>query len=146
MSTYEMVQAERELDARIDYALRLGHEVAAEVDSAEQTLGENEPVTDADVSRMKAFILGCARTPEWELVIGRIDEGELTWRLVLEQMTTDRDVAAAFESLSKVPPVSMEILIQNGVFPGDLPDELSAPEPRSQGRRRAIMQWPSHPV
>lgn len=128
--TPEMDQAERELDARIDYAMSQARDVQAKVDEFEQKLAEDsEPPSDEEVDRIKKFVLGHARTDEWQLVIDRIDRGELTWRQVVEGLATgrlDRGVSAAFESLSKVPPASLEELIEIGVFPVQLPGEPAA--------------------
>lgn len=124
--TPEMEQAERELDARIDYALSVGREVQERVDELEQKMADQEPPSDEDVERFKTYILGHARTDEWQQVIDLIDQGELTWRQVVDGLAAgnlDRRVAAAFESLSKVPPASMEKLIEIGVFPAELPDK-----------------------
>lgn len=127
--TPEMEQAERELDARIDYAMSVAAEVQAKVDEFEQKLGEPELPSDEEVERIKTYVLGHARTDEWQKVIDRIDRGELTWRQVVDGLATgslDRRVAAAFESLSTVPPASMEKLIEIGVFPAELPDKAPA--------------------
>jgi hypothetical protein len=127
--TPEMVQAERELDGRIDHALSVAAEVQAKVDEFERHVGEPEPPTDAEVDRIRAFVLGHARTDEWQPVLDRINRGELTWRQVVEGLATGHTepaVAAAFDSLSTVPPASFEKLVEIGIFPASLPDE--APE------------------
>lgn len=125
-STPEMQQAERELDARIDYAMSVATEVREKADELERWVEAQEPPSDEDVERIKNFVLGHARTDEWQRVIDRIDRGELTWRQVVEGLasgTLDHRVAAAFESLSRVPPANLEKLIEIGVFPAQLPDE-----------------------
>ncbi|HEY0449401.1 hypothetical protein [Actinophytocola sp.] len=146
--TPEMIQAERELDARIDHALGVAREVEARLDELERQETEQEPPPpDEDVERLKAFVLGYARSPEWERVIDRIDEGELTWRQVYESPFTqraDRQIAAAFESLSTVPPPTEAKLAEIGVLPADPepPAEPGAARTGGPGRRR-IVEWPN---
>jgi hypothetical protein len=116
----EMASIERELDARIDHALAQGREVERLTENLDRRTGPPEPPTDEEVQRIKAFVLGHARTEEWNHVIERINRGELTWREVVEGLSTgrlDRGVAAAFDSLSRVPPASLNELIESGVFP-----------------------------
>lgn len=123
--TPEMDQAERELDARIDYALGVAREVQAKSDRLEQTMRDQEPPSNEDVERIRTYILGHAMTGEWKQVVDRINAGELTWRQVVEGLLTgnlDRSVAAAFASLSTVPPASLEKLTEIGVFPAERPD------------------------
>jgi hypothetical protein len=136
----EMALIERELDARIDHALAQGREVERLTENLERRIGPPEPPTDEEVQRIKAYVLGHARTEEWNQVIERINRGELTWREVVEGLSTghvDRGVAAAFDSLSRVPPASLNELIESGVFPpmpvADAPPEdkpPAAPKPR----------------
>lgn len=130
--TPEMVQAERELDGRIGHALDVAAEVEAKVEEFERQVGPPEPPTDAEVERIKAYVLGHARTDEWQPVLDRVNRGELTWRQVVEGLATghtDPTVAAAFDSLSKVPPASFEKLVEIGIFPASLPDDT--PEERA---------------
>jgi hypothetical protein len=123
--TPEMEHAERDLDARIDHALGVVREIEAKVDEFDRKLGPPEPPSDEDVERIKNFVTGHARTTEWRAVIERIDRGHLTWREVVEgfvHQTLDRDVSAAFRSLTRVPPASVEKLMEIGVFPADMLD------------------------
>lgn len=126
----EMEQAERELDARIDYALKTAREAEAQAAELEAKLAEDqEPPTDEQVERIKTYVLGHARTPEWEPVLERIERGHLTWRQIVDGLANgglDREVAAAFDSMAHVPPASLEKLIEIGVFPADLPSEKPA--------------------
>jgi hypothetical protein len=141
MYTPEMIAAERELDARIDHALAVTREVEARLDEFEQS-DDVPPPSDEDVERLKAFVLGYARTPEWVVVIDRIDEGELTWRQVVETQFSaapDRHVAAAFESLSRIQPPSEEKLAE--IFPDPEPETEPETPVRGAGRRR-IVEWP----
>jgi hypothetical protein len=137
----EMRNIERELDARIDHALAQGREVERLTENLARRTGPPEPPTDEEVQRIKAFVLGHARTEEWNRVIERINRGELTWREVVEGLSTgrlDRGVAAAFDSLSRVPPASLDELIESGVFP-PMPSDTAPtddkpatePEPRA---------------
>ncbi|GAB3451346.1 hypothetical protein [Actinophytocola sediminis] len=120
-STQQMIQAERELDGRIDFAFSKARELQAKVEEVEEKLARNAtPLTHEDVERFRAYILGHARTDEWQLVIDRIDKGELIWRGIVEGVdegTLDREVTAAMASLSKVPPASVETLVEIGVLP-----------------------------
>jgi len=128
MHTPEMTQAERELDGRIDHALGVAGRLRARLDEIRQKTAPATP-SDEDVERIKAFVLGHARTDEWQPVLDRIDRGELTWRAVAEGLmcgNADRGVAAAFEALRNTPPASVEKLVEIGVFPARLPDEPPA--------------------
>lgn len=143
MYTPEMQQAERELDARIDHALGVTREVEARLEEWERQAAEEEPPaspSDEDVARLKAFVLGYARTPEWARVLDLIDEGELTWRQVVESPPR-AEVAAAFESLSRILPPTEEKLAEMFPDPVDVPDEPDEP-PADTGRRR-IVNWPN---
>jgi hypothetical protein len=140
---HEMAQAERELDARIDHALAQGREVERRTEELDRRQGPPEPPTDEEVRRIKAFVLSHARTEEWNRVIERINRGELTWREVVEALSTgriDRGVAAAFDSLSRVPPASLNELVESGVFPA-MPtdsapaDDKPADEPKTGSPR-----------
>ncbi len=120
--TPEMEHAEREMDARADYALSVGRRVQEQTEKLSDKLGPPEPPTDEDVERIRKFVLGHAMTEQWRQVVERINRGELTWRGIVEGLaygTLDRGVSAAFASLSRVPAVSMEELVQSGVFPAD---------------------------
>jgi hypothetical protein len=144
--TFEMEQAERELDARIDYALDQAREVQAQTEELEaKNAAKDEPPSDADVERIEKFVRGHAHTEEWRKVLERIDRGHLTWRQVVDGLAgigpEDREVTQAFNSLSRVPPASLEELIEIGVFPAELPgDETAADtEPKDQapqGKKR----------
>jgi hypothetical protein len=130
-----------ELDASIEHALRVTREIEARLDEQEQeTTEEMPPPSDEDVARLRAFILGYARTPEWQPVIDRIDDGALTWRQVYEApfgQRADQQITAAFESLSRVLPPSEEKLVEIGVVQAEEPEE---PAP-NRGRR--IVNWPN---
>lgn len=138
--TPEMDQAERELDGRIDHALAKARELQAKVDDVEASLAKDEPPSDQEVERFRAYIVGHAKTEEWQRVIERIARGELTWRQIVEGMVmatghVDAGVKAAFASLSTVPPASMEELVEIGVLPEPAPPadaeqaEQEQPEP-----------------
>jgi hypothetical protein len=119
LHTPEMDHAERELNARAEYALSVGRDLAAQTQEFEKRFDEKEPPSDEDVERLKKFILGHAMTEQWRAVVERIDRGELTWREIVDGLfygTLDREVAAAFRSLSRVPPASQEDLIAMGVL------------------------------
>jgi len=143
--TDEMEQAERLLDARIDYAYEQGREVQAKTEALEAKTAAkgDEPPSDEDVERIEKFVRGHAHTEEWRKVVERIDRGHLTWRQVVEGLAgtgpVDPEVTAAFNSLSRVPPASLEKLIDLGVFPASLPGEetvVEEPEtPAPQGKR-----------
>jgi hypothetical protein len=127
--TPEMAHAERELDARIDHALGVVAEAEAKFEEFDQKMGTPEPPSDEDVERIKNYVTGHARTVEWQQVIERINRGQLTWHEVVEGLvnqTLDNEVSAAFQSLTRVPPASLETLIAIGVFPAEPPDEAEA--------------------
>ena len=110
MRTPEMTQAERELDGRIEYALRVAGRVREQVASFERKVAEQTPPSDEDVARVKAFVLGQPPTAEWQPILTRIDRGELTGREVVDGLATgrvDRTVAAAFESLPMTMPENL---------------------------------------
>lgn len=139
LHTPEMDHAERELNARADYALGLARGLEAKVEQFEQRFNEKEPPSDEDVDRMRKYILGHAMTEQWQQVLNRIDRGELTWREIVDGLfhgTLDREVAAAFRSLNRVPPSSVDELVQLGVLPAPPPDQPPA-EPRATTRRGA---------
>jgi len=138
---FSMEQAERELDARIDYAFSKAREAEHKAQDLEQRQGPPEPPTDEDVERIKAYVEGHGRTEEWQRVLERVNRGELTWRQIVEGLATgrlDRGVAAAFDSLSRVPPASVEELIASGVLAADPPAEPppAAEEPPRPAARR----------
>lgn len=138
LHTPEMDHAERELNARADYALNLARGLEAKVEQFEQRFNEKEPPSDEDVERMKKYILGHAMTEQWRQVVQRINRGELTWREIVNGLfygTLDREVSAAFRSLNRVPPASMEELVQLGVLPSPPSDQPPA-EPRATPTRR----------
>ena len=126
MYTPEMTQAERELDGRIGHALGVAGRLRARLTELKRTADTPAAPADEDVERIKAFVLGHARTDEWQPVLDRIDRGELTWSAVAKGLmcgNADRDVAAAFEALRNTPPASVEKLVEIGVFPARLPAE-----------------------
>jgi hypothetical protein len=132
--TPEMEHAEREMEARADYALSVGRRVQEQTEKLSDKLGPPEPPTDEDVERIRKFILGHAMTEQWRHVVERINRGELTWRGIVEGLaygTLDRGVSAAFASLSRVPAVSMEELVQSGVFPAD---QIPRPDGEDKGQ------------
>ncbi|MCC8244983.1 hypothetical protein [Saccharothrix luteola] len=136
--TPEMDQAERELNARANYALDLGRGLAEKAAQLDQRFDEKEPPSDEDVERMKKYILGHAMTEQWRQVVTRIDRGELTWREIVDGLfhgTLDREVSAAFRSLSRVPPASVEELVQLGVLPTLPPDRPTTAESRTTATR-----------
>lgn len=119
LHTPEMDHAERELNARAEYALSVGRELAAQTQEFEKRFAEKEPPSDEDVERLKKFILGHAMTEQWRAVVERINRGELTWREIVDGLfygTLPPDVVAAFRSLSRVPPASQEELVAIGVL------------------------------
>ena len=130
--TPEMDHAERELDARADYALSLVRGLEAKVEQFEQRFNEKEPPSDEDVDRLRKYILGHAMTEQWQQIVKRIDRGELTWRQIVDGLfhgTLPPDVSAAFRSLTRVPPTSVEELVELGVIPAppsDLPTTTPA--------------------
>ncbi len=129
--TPEMEHAEREMDARADFALSVGRRVQEQTEKLEQKLGPPEPPTDEDVERIREFVLGHAMTEQWRLVVERINQGELTWRGIVEGLvhgTLDRGVSAAFASFTRVPPVSLAELVHSGVFPADQHSGADSPE------------------
>lgn len=128
LHTPEMDYAERELNARADYALSLARGLEAEVEEFEQRFNEKEPPSDDDVERMRRYILGHAMTEQWRQVIERVDRGELTWREIVDGLfngTLDNEVSAAFRSLNRVPPASLEDLVELGVLSESVPDSDS---------------------
>jgi hypothetical protein len=71
-------------------------------------------------------------------VIDRINEGELTWRQVVEREGAQRDdaeVAAAFASIERVPPPTMEQLVEMGLAPrqDEAPPTSAPPRERPGG-------------
>lgn len=109
MQTPEMTQAERELDGRIEYALRVAGRVREQVASFERKVADQPAPTDEDVARIKDFVL-TEPTAQWQPILTRIDRGELTWREVVDGLATgnaDRMVAAAFESLPMTTPENL---------------------------------------
>jgi hypothetical protein len=140
LPVFSMEQAERELDARIDYAFTKAREAEHKAEDLEQRNGPPEPPSDEDVERIKAYVEGHARTEEWQRVLERINRGEVTWRQVVEGLATgrlDHGVAAAFDSLSRVPPASMEKLVEIGAFP---------PEPVAEAPAEAEPETPETPA
>lgn len=119
--TPQMIQAERELDGRINVAFNRARELQAKVQEVEEKLAKDtKPLTNEEVERFKRYILGHARTDEWQPVLDRIERGELTWRQIVEGLAEgrlDREVSAALASLSKVPPATMDSLVSIGVLP-----------------------------
>lgn len=135
LHTPEMDHAERELNARADYALSVGRELEAQTKEFEKRFAEKEPPSDEDVERLRKFILGHAMTEQWRAVVERINRGELTWREIVDGLfygTLPPDVSAAFRSLSRVPPASQEDLVAMGVLV-PVPDaEAAAAEPEAE--------------
>lgn len=107
MRTPEMTQAERELDGRIEYALRVAGRVREQMATFERKVAEQPPPSDEDVERIKTFVLDQPPTEQWQPILTRITRGELTWREVVDGLATgnaDRTLATAFESLPMTTP------------------------------------------
>jgi hypothetical protein len=136
MLTPEMVQAERELDARINSAFDTIREATEMLRELEEK--EDEPIPDEVVDQLRVYVTKHARTPEWQLVIDRINEGEMTWRQVVEREGAQRDdaeVVAAFASIERVPLPTMEQLVEMGLAPRqDEAPPTSAPPRERPGR------------
>jgi hypothetical protein len=141
LHTPEMDHAERELNARAEYALSVGRELEAQTKEFEERFAEKEPPSDEDVERLKKFILGHAMTEQWRQVVERINRGELTWREIADGLfhgTLPPDVAAAFRSLGRVPPASQEDLVAIGVLEPVPGAQTAAPveEPEAADSRK----------
>ncbi|OQO94569.1 hypothetical protein B1813_00145 [Saccharomonospora piscinae] len=136
VSSLETSRAAWELDARVDQAFRRAREARQQMQDAESRLAaKSAPPTDEEIERIRLFVLGHARTPEWERVIELINRGLLSWREVTDGLATgrlDHRVAAAFDSLSKVPPASEAALAEIGVIRTEPADD--EPEPPTPGR------------
>ncbi len=130
--TPEMVQADRELDARIDYAFKSMHDVRGAAEEIDEKYGDEPPPTAEEVERFRTYITGHAHTEEWRVVMERIARGELTWRGIMEDFLagrTDREVSAAFASLQRVPPATEQELTELGMVAPVEPEPPAAPEP-----------------
>lgn len=136
----EMERADRELDARIEYAFSQAREVRLKAGEIAQKVAEDAgPPTAEEVERIRKFVLGHARTDEWQRVIDLINRGELTWREVVEGLANgrlDHRVAAAFDSLSTVPPADTAKLVEIGVLPVEPPGERAEDRPEEKQSRR----------
>lgn len=133
----EMSRARWELDARIDHAFAKAREAQLKADELDRRAAHSTPPTDEEVERIREFVLGHARTSQWERVVELIDRGESTWRQVVEGLVSgrlDRRVAEAFDSLSTVPPATEEELTRLGA---PAHDEPSAQDART--RRREVV-------
>ncbi len=139
--TPEMDHAERELNARSDYALGLARGLEAKVERFEQRFAGKEPPSDDDVERMRKYVLGHAMTEQWRQVVTRVERGELTWREIVDGLfhgTLDPEVSAAFRSLNRVPPASVDDLVRLGVLPA--PPDQPSDEP-ARGRHDDDEEW-----
>lgn len=108
--TPAMEHARRELDGYLDHAYAGVREAQARREELARPVPDREPPSDEAVERFRTFVTSHANTPEWQRVTERIDRGELNWRAVVEGLgsgTLDQDTAAAFESMSRVPPVEL---------------------------------------
>ncbi|WP_218160273.1 hypothetical protein [Amycolatopsis marina] len=136
----EMERADRELDDRIDQAFSQAREVRLKAGEIAQKVAEDSgPPTAEEVERIRKFVLGHALTDEWQRVIDLINRGELTWREVVEGLATgglDHRVAAAFDSLSAIPPADMEKLIEIGVLPTEPSGAQAENKPEERQSRR----------
>ncbi|MBK1783579.1 hypothetical protein [Prauserella cavernicola] len=144
MRTPAMERAERELDARIDHAYAVMYEAEAEIEQLERDFGVVEPPSDEDVERVRAFVLGHGRTPEWTPVLDRVEEGVLTWRQIVEGLatgSTGREIAAAFASLSRVPPADADTLVAIGVARETEPEPQQEPDDEPGRPRRRIVRF-----
>lgn len=108
-----MEAARQGLAARIATARQRIHELDRRVEEARARFGATD---DGDSTQRQAefarqWVLAHELTPEWRLVLDRIDRGELSWRdIVLSQraMRMDPDVRRAYRSLDAVPTLSPE--------------------------------------
>src|SRR5699024_2447116 len=85
----EMQHADRMLDEAINIAadtIRVSDDMIAELDANET------PATEEEIEEFRNLVTGRCRTPEWDAVITRISQGELTWRDIVEgKVATDPD-------------------------------------------------------
>lgn len=105
-----MAAVEREMDARIEWALTKSRDVRHAVQDATADEQDDE-VPEQQVQFIRATVLDRERTPEWEGVLARIDAGELTWRQIVESYLArnmEPDVERAFRSLHRVPELTAE--------------------------------------
>lgn len=109
----EMDAARRELAARIDAVRQQAGELEAMVEQAREksaAIDSYESIgRQAEFARL--WVLAHERTPEWQLVLDRIDRGELSWRdIVVSQMALrmEPDVRRAYKSLDTVPSLPPE--------------------------------------
>jgi hypothetical protein len=128
----EMFEAERELDAQINRSMDLVRQ--SENLLADMAKEDQGQLTEEDIDRLRAYVTGHARTPEWERVIARIEAGELTWAQVADDPLgrADPDVGAAFRSLSQVPPLSEAEIVE---LYGGTPAPEAEPVPRGRPDR-----------
>lgn len=156
----DLDQMQHKLDAAIEHAFTKVSEVKhSNAELWEKLAEEAAELTDYQVEMMRAEILAHERTPKWQRVLDRIDDGEITWRQIAVSYYTrrmDPDVKVAFDSLQRVPSLTPEQLsviaaeIKKQFEPTDAaPTEQSGPtgqaDPPEQppvGRaRRRIIQW-----
>ncbi len=142
-----MVHAERELDARIDTAIRTIQETEARLAEleAQDKRDETAHPTDREVARLSAYISEHARTPEWRQVLARIEQGKLDWRDVLASANTDPAVAAAFRSLATLPQPDDEALAEIDSRLDSQATGPAAPEPadasEATGRPNRVLRF-----
>lgn len=128
-------RAARELDIGIEGLSSSLGDVAETVARLE---GLFEPPTDEEVETFRQYIMSLTRTPEWDLVIGRIDGGEITWReLVSGELDIDPDVDAAMRSTPRIDPAQLtergdEVSGEGGAFSANPVDSPPALDNRDQ--------------
>lgn len=134
-SSIDPERAARELDVGIE-GLSSG---LGEVDETVTRLeGLFEPPTDEEVETFRQYIMSLTRTPEWDVVIGRIDGGEITWReLVSGELDTDPDVDAAMRSTPRIDPAQLaargdDVSDHGGTFSADPVDGPPSLDNRDQ--------------
>lgn len=97
------------VSAELDIAIDGLSSYMADIEETANTLdGLFPPPTDEEVNAFRHHVLSSARTPEWDVVVGRINSGELTWRAIVSgEVDTDRDVDAAMRSTPRVDPSTL---------------------------------------
>ncbi|MDV6013291.1 hypothetical protein [Haloechinothrix sp. LS1_15] len=101
-----MDAARRRLDATADAA-------ATDLRKADELLAKearnDTPPTAEEIERFKEYVTGPGYAPQWDVVIRRIEAGELSWSDVLTgAATNDSDVRAAFQALPQPAPLAEE--------------------------------------
>lgn len=89
-----------ELDRILSFALSSARDIEAKAD---EILNNLEPASDEEVAAFRDYILTKGRTPEWNIVIARIEKGELTWREIVDgDCERDSDVLDAMRSTPRM--------------------------------------------